>query len=82
MPLLSVELPQDPNHSILPHSIERLFEVNEMVQEWHLICPVLLAQDSQIKDLLHSTAAFPESCLLFCDESLSLWTKSVENYFE
>ena len=64
----------------MPDSVICLFEVYEIVEQ--LVLKVLLCDDSTIEDLFYCAPAWSKTCLVFCQQFLSLGLESVEDNSE
>ena len=63
----------------MPHPIEGLLVVYEHVVDVSLVLGVFFAKDPQVEDLFNSASALAESCLLFGDDLVCLWSESVQD---
>ncbi|KAH3741355.1 hypothetical protein DPMN_048080 [Dreissena polymorpha] len=50
---------------MMPHAVESLLEVNNVVEEVMLMKQVFLTYDSSVEDLFHCSLSSSESSLLF-----------------
>ena len=66
----------------MPNSVKRLLEVYEVVEQIALVLLGFLYDDSTIKDQLHCAQARSKTCMLFCQQFLSLGLESVEGNSE
>ena len=63
----------------MPHSVTCLLDVCEVVEQIALVLWVLLPDDSTIEDRFHCALVWSKTCLLFCQQFLSLGLESVED---
>ena len=66
----------------MPNSFKCLLEVYEVAEQIVVVLQVLLCHDSTIEDLFYCAPAWSKTCLLFCQQFLSLDLESVEDNSE
>ena len=66
----------------MPDSVERLLEVNKVVEQIVLVLLALLYDGLTIKGLVCCAPAWSKTCLFFYQQFLSLGLQSLEDYWE
>ena len=66
----------------MPDSVKHPLEVYEAVEQIALVLSVLFCDDSTIEDMFYGDPAWPNNCLFFCQQFLSLGLESVEGNSE
>ena len=64
--------------SCMPNSVERLLEVHEDMVKALLVWQLFVTEYSKIENLLSCAPPYPEACLFFFDDLLSLWLQSIQ----
>ena len=63
----------------MPDSVKCFLEVCEVVEQIALVLLVLLYDDLTTEDLFYCALAWSKTCLLFCQQFISLGLESVED---
>ena len=64
--------------SCMPNSVKHLLEVHENMVKALLVLQIFLTEYSKIENLLSCAPSYPEACLFFFDDLLSLWLQSIQ----
>ena len=65
-------------HKVACQTLSKAFLKTEDVAEVSLVLGILLAEDSQVEDLLCGAPSCYEACLFFSDDLLRLWLQFVQ----
>ena len=64
-PFFNVEDSENVPEASMPHFVERLLKVNEVVEQVPLVLEMFFNEDPAVEDLFHCAPTCSEACLFF-----------------